>query len=559
MQTEMNSPILKSISAVYEKREELFKHSELLSAVAEDLRVLTKFFGKDRKTAALLSVLVCNEIMDDREPVNRIMRIIGFDPLDFISVNLSLAGLRKEGWIALRSGDRHFGNNNEFTVASEVIDAVIQNDPGKLAIPVPGTLPEILSAIRRIIRAGICPGNSRQKSEFLDEIGRFAVCPFVDMVLNDGNLSDVEKIILFSFSAEFIRGQEEFDLNSTLGTITGDSGEARYLLGQMRDHKSALLRDGYLRFANAGLADFSSMALGEKILAGLGDDRSTAGNTLFVSKFCQVHDPAEIRGQELFFNPGNQRSVDEIKHFTAPGNFAEMERRFAEKGMKPGLTMLFYGLPGTGKTELVRQIARLHGRAVLQVEISQIKNKWVGESEKNLKRVFQEYQAALKHFIITPILFFNEADGILGERKPAMSSVDQMLNAMQNILLQELEDFQGIFIATTNLISGLDKAFDRRMLYKLNFQTPDKETRYRILKNEFPGMTEAMLQEISGKYALSGGQIQNIRKKFLVDDILAGETAGYNTRLHRYIEEETCFRTPGRMPVGFRISEPGTD
>jgi len=296
------------------------------------------------------------------------------------------------------------------------------------------------------------------------------------------------------------------------------------------------------------------VVLGERILTELGDDLSSRDNLKFVSKFCQVHDPGEIREQALFFNPENQRSIDEIKNFMAPDNFSEMGNRFTNKGMKPGLTMLFYGLPGTGKTELVKQIARLHGRTVLQVEISQIKNKWVGESEKNLKRVFQEYQAALKHFRITPILFFNEADGILGERKQTHNSVDQMLNAMQNILLQELEDFQGIFIATTNLIANIDKAFDRRMLYKLNFQNPNEEIRLKILKNEFPDITEALLQEISVKYMLSGGQIQNIRKKFLIDNILFADTTDCSKRLLLHVEEETHFRHGKRNMIGFRLN-----
>ncbi len=555
MQIDMNNPILKSISAVYEKREDLFKNQETLSAVGDDISVLTEFFGKDQKTAALLSVMICNEIIEDSDSIKRIMRFLGFNPLDFITLNCSVAELRKDGWIKVKSRDRHFGNNSELMVAEEVIEAVVQNDPGKLKISLPETLPEILSAIRKIIRAERYSNSNYHNRDFLTDIERFGVFPFVEKILNDNNLNEIEKIILFLLSAEFLLGQKEFDLNSILESLTFDSSETRFLLCQIRDHRSAILRDCYICFANPGLADFSSVVLGERILKELGADLSSGENTIFSTKFCQVHDPVEIREQVLFFNPDNQRAINEINQFMAPDNFSELESRFTNNGMKPGLTMLFYGLPGTGKTEMVKQISRLHGRSVLQVDISQIKNKWVGESEKNLKRVFQEYQTALKHFRTTPILFFNEADGILGERKQTHSSVDQMLNAMQNILLQELEDFQGIFIATTNLLSNIDKAFDRRMLYKLNFQTPNEETRYKILKNEFPGIRETLLQEISGKYTLSGGQIQNIRKKFLVDNILFAEVTDYNERLLMYAEEEAQFRTRKGRPIGFRINE----
>ncbi len=554
MQIDMNSPILKSISAVYEKREDLFKNQDLLSALGEDLSVLTEFFGKDQKAAALLSVMICNEIMEEAESINRIMRFLGFNPLDFITVNYSVTELRKDGWITVSPRDRHFGNHTEFRIAEEVMEAVAQNDPGKLKIPIPDTLPEVLSAIRKIIKADRYSNSNYHKRDFLTEIDRYCVCPFVDRLLSDNNLNEIEKIILFLFSAEFILGQEEFNLSATMETLTCDSSETRFLLCQIRDHRNAILRDGYIRFANPGLADLSSVALGDRILAELGNDLSARENIKFASRYSQILYPDKIQQQELSFNPDNQKSIDEILRFTAPESFDDMGGRFIKNGMKPGLTMLFYGLPGTGKTELVKQIARLHQRTVLQVEISQIKNMWVGESEKNLKRVFKEYQSALNHFKITPILFFNEADGILGERKQTHSSVDQMLNSMQNILLQELEDFQGIFIATTNLIANIDKAFDRRMLYKLNFQIPNEETRYTILRNEFPDMPALLLHDISRKYMLSGGQIQNIRKKFLIDNILFAETTDYNIRLLHHVEEETQFRSGKSSMIGFKLN-----
>jgi SpoVK/Ycf46/Vps4 family AAA+-type ATPase len=105
---------------------------------------------------------------------------------------------------------------------------------------------------------------------------------------------------------------------------------------------------------------------------------------------------------------------------------------------------LLYGGPGTGKTASVKQIARTTGRAILMVDIAKIQSKWVGESEKNLSKVFEEYRNGKKAFANDPILLFNEADAILGKRFSVKSSVDKSYNAMQNILLQELEDFEGI-------------------------------------------------------------------------------------------------------------------
>jgi SpoVK/Ycf46/Vps4 family AAA+-type ATPase len=225
--------------------------------------------------------------------------------------------------------------------------------------------------------------------------------------------------------------------------------------------------------------------------------------------------------------------------------------KFQDKGMKDCLTMLFHGYPGTGKTELVKQLALKHERSIYQVDISGIKDMWVGESEKNMKKVFKEYADALKFNRRTPILLFNEADALLGLRTNVQHSVDQMNNALQNILLQELEDMRGIFIATTNLINNIDGAFDRRLLYKLKFELPDDNTRYQILENQFPILEKKELKEISENYKLSGGQIQNIKRKIIADQILFGEDMIDNESIISYIKAEIGFRT-NKAEIGFK-------
>ena len=112
----------------------------------------------------------------------------------------------------------------------------------------------------------------------------------------------------------------------------------------------------------------------------------------------------------------------------------------------------------------------------MQVNISQIKSCWVGESEKNIKGLFDNYRELVKKSEVTPILLFNEADAIIGVRKEgAQSAVDKMENSLQNIILQEMETLDGIMIATTNLQENMDKAFERRFLYKIKFDRPTEE------------------------------------------------------------------------------------
>jgi SpoVK/Ycf46/Vps4 family AAA+-type ATPase len=187
----------------------------------------------------------------------------------------------------------------------------------------------------------------------------------------------------------------------------------------------------------------------------------------------------------------------------------------------------------------------------LLVDVASVKSKWVGESEKNIKRVFNEYRQAVKFYDETPILFFNECDALITKRNDVQSSVDQMNNSMQNILLQELEDFKGIFIATTNLIQNIDKAFDRRILYKLHLDEPESETRFKILKSHFPNYSDSLLKEISIKNNLTGGQIQNLKKKFLVEQILFKNVESTEENFKNYIESELNFRKTKTKSIGF--------
>lgn len=127
--------------------------------------------------------------------------------------------------------------------------------------------------------------------------------------------------------------------------------------------------------------------------------------------------------------------------------------------------MSFYGTPGTGKTETVLQIARKTGRDLIQVNVSEVKSMWVGESEKNIKGIFDDYKQKVKQSVKAPILLFNEADAIIGKRQVgAERAVEKMENSIQNIILQEIEQLDGILIATTNLAENMDKAFERRFL-----------------------------------------------------------------------------------------------
>ena len=259
---------------------------------------------------------------------------------------------------------------------------------------------------------------------------------------------------------------------------------------------------------------------------------------------------AEIEPKELFYGDRVAERVDELGSLLDQDRYNDVRSRLKKSGFRYGFACLFYGAPGTGKTETVLQLARRTGRDILQVNISQIKSMWVGESEKNIKQVFDRYRAIVKERDVAPILLFNEADAVIGIRQEgAQRAVDKMENAIQNIILQEMEDLDGILIATTNLVQNLDKAFERRFLYKIKFDMPTAEARASIWRTMIPALDEAQALSLADRYDFSGGQIENIARHYAIGTILHGTPEDVVETIAGYCDGERLEST--RLNVGF--------
>jgi SpoVK/Ycf46/Vps4 family AAA+-type ATPase len=150
---------------------------------------------------------------------------------------------------------------------------------------------------------------------------------------------------------------------------------------------------------------------------------------------------------------------------------------------------------------------------------------YVGETEKQIKAVFDNYRHSVNAASIAPILFFNEADAVMGRRIEFTNSsraVDRMENTLQNIILQELENLDGILIATTNLTTNLDKAFERRFLYRIEFEKPNLAARVSIWRTMLPDLPAGEAENLAGRFEISGGQIENAARKYTVNTVLRG-------------------------------------
>ena len=317
----------------------------------------------------------------------------------------------------------------------------------------------------------------------------------------------------------------------------------------LRERRSLLLERGLLQPMNnegMGRQDAHELTayVRNDLLRGLGVGPKKREDNQLIS--CD-----SIVAKKLYYNPREERSLMQLNSLLNPEQFDEICSRLEERGLRRGFACLFHGAPGTGKTETVLQLARETGRDLMQVYVAEIKSMWVGESEKNIKALFDRYRKLVKESERAPILFFNEADAIISKRnEQAERAVDKMENSMQNIILQEIENLEGILIATTNLTKNMDKAFERRFLYKIEFEKPSLETIQAIWQSMLPALSVTDASLLAAKYDFSGGQIENIVRKNSVEEILTGCSVEIN-RLIEFCDEERLEHSENRRRVGF--------
>ncbi|MEA1918231.1 MAG: ATP-binding protein [Campylobacterota bacterium] len=199
----------------------------------------------------------------------------------------------------------------------------------------------------------------------------------------------------------------------------------------------------------------------------------------------------------------------------------EVVNRLYEWGIKDkkrgiDARIIFYGHPGTGKTMTAYSLAKSLKRQVLSFDCSKILSMYVGESEKNVRKIFDTYKELSEKTKTEPILFLDEADQFLGSRSSGVNtSADQMHNQMQNIFLEQIENFEGVLIATTNLLENIDTAFSRRFNYKIEFKKPNEVQRKQLWELMLPKNAEyekSFSIEALSSYQLTGGQINLIIK-----------------------------------------------
>jgi len=334
-------------------------------------------------------------------------------------------------------------------------------------------------------------------------------------------LQDDNLFILLCLSHEYTDDNESMELVRIIKAIFPELKKQLSIRKEFIDGKNELIQKDIVNLEDGNYRSDRDIKLTERSVDFLFGNDKKVFTQKKIKKRLDVILSSDIEYKSLYFNSPEKSSLEFLTKSLFPSNFNKLRLKMKQNGLKQGFAALFFGSTGTGKTESVHQIAKKTGRDIKMVVISETKSYWFGQSEKLIKAVFDDYRKMVENSKIAPILLFNEADGIFSSRKQlGHSPVDQTENAIQNIILQEMEDLNGILIATTNLNDNLDKAFERRFLYKIRFEKPSVECKFHIWKDKISTLSDQDVRRLAERFDLSGGQIDNIARKYLMHKIL---------------------------------------
>ena len=512
-----------------------------------DIRALGKALGMDTMQVLILTAIIHNS---SRYHINgeAVADYLGMGYIKFLTYSKEMDELRARGYIRL-------DKDGDIIIPREVLNTLKENSPVEPE-PISGlTTAQILSRIRR--KLSIREDDEMTTQELLNEIDtlmRENPDTSIGRVYRERIQKDIyknERIVFAVLLYRYYYLEDDIigwhNLDDYFEDFEFDDLKGDYMAEQMDLQRHGIIEhtgvDGILSKDYFKIKD----EIKEEALADVGGLKVKAPK---VSASRRIEAGA-ITEKELFYNAVEERQVSQLRELMSEQRFADIRSKMQEQKLRTGFTCLFYGSPGTGKTETAYQIARASGRDLFVIDVSQIKSCWVGESEKNIKQVFNKYRECVAGGGTIPILLFNEADAIFGIRSEgAGSAVDKMENSIQNIILQEMEDLDGILIATTNLTTNLDKAFERRFLYKVRFDKPSTEARSHIWRTMLPELSEQEAALLAAEFDFSGGQIENISRKKTVKALISGQQPTFD-EIREYCQEENIEDTRERRKIGF--------
>jgi SpoVK/Ycf46/Vps4 family AAA+-type ATPase len=553
MEQNIKFRLLESIGKVYEQSKNCKLDSAFFEKVDVELNHLSDYFKVSKNQSLIVAMVFALNYKGDTVDLKDLIEYFDCNPMKLLEFSGDFDSLYLKGIFKKRKSSHRVNlalSNDQFTINEKITEAILNNK--SMPVIEREGFKDVIELLEKIYKLGDQRDNKEfstlalfyQTRKLISSNLRF---PLIKKI-NDFQFSIEDTYIFLYLIWKTITGKETSDIGrATEGIFDNTSERINYVL-KILSNENKLISHSHIEIVEANFFNDTEIKLSESSLKMLQE----LGLKLFANKKKRdnIIEPAKINSKTLYFNEFEHKQLNLLKTLLQEDNFKETQNRLQSKGLPKGVTALLHGLPGTGKTETVFQVAKDTNREIVKVDISQSKSMWFGDSEKIIKRIFTDYKAFAKDSERMPILLFNEADAIISKRKENnTSNVSQTENTIQNIILEELENFEGIFFATTNLAKNFDSAFERRFLFKIEFQKPDISVKVKIWNSKLPNLSESECETLANRFDFSGGQIDNIVRKNEIHEIIHGITVDFNSILD-FCKTELLSKNSG-VRIGF--------
>jgi RNA-binding protein YhbY len=548
--------LLKSVQTIVSSTKGQLLNDELIDELRTETPKLMSFYEISHFQSIVLSIYLECGLKDIDVDTEKLIDYFGKNMSCLADINQAIDELTEKKLLFTKRHDYSARRKSEYNkvihVHHKALDAMMKGDKELLGEQKLENFFGVLGEVRDLIckRTETTITTETLGEEVRGILESNKKFKEVEWLLSLENMTNYDLTLILDLAIEHLEGAEEVDIDKLIKEVFSEIHDRIKYKRKIKENNCELFKSDVVKFSEEMFSFLNYVKLSEHAMDVLLGGYQDSIKKEFRPKMGILIHPDKIEQEQLFYNDSEFEQIETLSNALEEDKYTNLMTRLKDNGMKQGFTVLLYGYPGTGKTSSVKQVAKATGRSIFMVEIQKIQSKWVGESEKNLAKVFEEYKQARRHFDKAPILLFNEADAILGKRMSVNSSVDKSFNTLQNILLQELEEFEGIFMATTNLADQLDSAFDRRLLYKIDFKKPAEPVRKKILSNVFKDISSKTIDVITEQFSLTGGQIANIKKKLLVKSVL-DTNLDQESYLTTLCNEEFILSKSGRSTLGF--------
>lgn len=554
--------LLSSIENIYLQAQKSKLHPILIK---EDMALLNKYLGKGRKlnmieSMCFATILVKNVESESNVNLYELALDFTISPLAATAQILpAIEALLKKGLITQSISKRRASEilrQKYYTVEATLIDAIISEKPmPDLKQTVWESSLDVLNEI--LITAKNLHAGSGQKEDVYATIQQIIENPsatkfkFISWINKEAKLKDESLLVFCHIVYESLNGASSVEFKEFSQILFKKQVAQILFVQKIINGESYLITNDLIKIHKTAFLEDIELQLTSKTIAALAEENLIViVNDQYITKDLIL--PENISAQTLFYNSEVENKIAELHQFLEEAKYEQLMQRLKEKNLPQLISVILYGPPGSGKTELSKQLAAQSNRAIMSVDLSKVKSAYYGETEKKIKRIFSDYDKLVRSSNgLEPILLLNEADGILRNRTEINSSsnVASTEHLLITVLLQCLEDASGIIIATTNLITNLDAAFNRRFLFKLELNEPSLLVRSKIVKDKIQHLTDEQAVALARTYSATGGQISNVFKKSEFHYILNGEPAPFEI-IQSFFDEELSLQQ-GTNKIGF--------